>query len=293
MRSRGRIGALVVVLALAGGCSSGGAERSAASTTTTAAPATSTTAREPAVYLSIGDSYAAGFQPSDRGGATTTRGYADVLAARRQPVQLLNLGCAGATVTSATSTTGCALPAPAAPAYSTESQLDAAVRILREHRGDVAFVTVSLGGNDLLPCASSADPTTCVADAVTRVGQTLPALLRTVRDAAGPDVPIAGITYPDVLLSRTFGDPSQAESLAQLSVTAFQALFNPALRTAYESVKGIFVDVTAGTGAYGDPVAAKAAVCELTFACSRRDIHPTDAGYRRIADLLDAAIPHH
>ena len=75
-------------------------------------------------------------------------------------------------------------------------------------------------------------------------------------------------------------------------------MFNPALRDRYAAAGATFVDVTAATGGYGplsetvaDPEfgavpAPVARVCALTFACTRADPHPTDAGYAAIADQV-------
>jgi hypothetical protein len=96
------------------------------------------------------------------------------------------------------------------------------------------------------------------------------------------------------------GDPN-GQQLATLSVAAFQTLINPALAGAYAGGQGQFVDVTAATGAYGPltdltdvppygsiPVPV-AKVCELTHYCEQQDIHPNEAGYKVIADLVSDA----
>src|SRR5262249_1591501 len=58
-------------------------------------------------YLSLGDSYASGYQP----GGNTTAGFAYQVAADTQgsahPLELYNVGCAGATTTSLLNSQGC------------------------------------------------------------------------------------------------------------------------------------------------------------------------------------------
>ena len=86
------------------------------------------------------------------------------LARRRgYDLTLVNLGCGGATTTSLLDPTpaqraiGCnplAL-APGAPNYPGESQLQAALKFIRAHRGHVGLVTVSIGGNDVDGCPPS------------------------------------------------------------------------------------------------------------------------------------------
>ena len=75
-------------------------------------------------------------------------------------------------------------------------------------------------------------------------------LLAGLRQAAGPTVPIVGLTYPDVFLGPyASNDPSQT-GLAVVSVAGFQKLFNPALEAEYSAVGAVFVDVTEATSAY-------------------------------------------
>lgn len=259
-------------------------------------------------YLSLGDSYAQGYQPAPEGGtADYRRGYAYLLpgraAAAGWDLELVNLACGGATVGSMQDDAGCAEPArsPDGPAYDV-SQLEAATAYLEDHPGEVALITVSIGGNDITRCARAADPIPCVAEAVGVVEAELAEILPALREAAGPDTTILGLTYPDVILG-SYVAGGAAQDLAELSVVAFEQFINPMLRTAYEAIGATFVDVTAGTGAYtpltetttlepyGEVPEAVAEVCELTWFCERQDIHPRDAGYDAIADLIVAALP--
>ena len=81
-------------------------------------------------------------------------------------------------------------------------------------------------------------------------------IAKRLRKAAGPKVRITGITYPDVILGSYLSPDQKQKDLATLSITAFKGLINPALKKAYASAKGRFVDVTAATGAYGSFEAA-------------------------------------
>lgn len=71
----------------------------------------------------------------------------------------VNFGCSGATSASLVATTGCdsASLAPGAAPYDSATQLDAAVGFLEDHPGEVALITVSVGGNDVFPCAVASD----------------------------------------------------------------------------------------------------------------------------------------
>jgi lysophospholipase L1-like esterase len=147
----------------------------------------------PIYYLSLGDSLAAGVQPI--GDADwqfrTNDGYADQLdsiARLRLPnLRTVKLGYPGeSTVT---------MIEGGLTAYAHGSQLDEAVAFLRGHRGSVAFVTIDIGFNDLDRYALEALPA-----GMASIGRNLPGILGTLRDAAGPDTPIVGMTIYDGFL---------------------------------------------------------------------------------------------
>jgi lysophospholipase L1-like esterase len=302
--SRVAIAVVVVALALASAACSSGPSTAATSTTTKPKPAASV----PLLYISLGDSYAAGYQPSGpHSGQTDTNGFAyqiPALAARKgDDLQLVNFGCGGATTTSILHSVGCGQLGPGATQYPTETQAAAAEEFLRNHRGKIGLITVSIGGNDVTRCAAAASVVACVTAAVAEIKRNLALLLGGLRSAAGPSVPIVGTTYPDVILGLDLSKQASVRNVAKLSVVAFKDLINPTLEKAYAAVRGDFVDVTAATGAYGSltrltdlppygriplPVAR---VCELTFFCQYHDIHPRTAGYKIIAELIVATLP--
>jgi lysophospholipase L1-like esterase len=302
-----------IVVALAGGLAFGGAcsgddsggSDSGASDDGGSGSSTSTAA-EPEYYVSLGDSYASGYQPNPEGGpgANTDDGFAyqvpGIAAEAGYDLELVNFGCGGATTTSILESPGCPQGAlgPDADSYDGESQADAAEGFLEEHQGEVALITVSIGGNDVTSCAAEPDAVGCVATAVEGIEANLSELMPRLRAAAGPDTVIVGITYPDVILGGYLSDDPGVQQLAQLSIIAFEDFINPALQQQYEAVDGVFVDVTAATGAYGPfdetttlepygeiPVPV-AQVCELTWYCEFQDIHARTPGYRLIAELV-------
>lgn len=314
--------ALVATVAALSACSSSGSGKPSASpsgratstgvtasgtTTPTGSASPSTSPKQ--YYVSIGDSYAAGYQPTGKSAGKTTRnGFAYQLVsqarAKGYDLSLVNFGCAGATTASVLKTAGCEARnlGPGASSYSA-TQAAAAEQFLRAHRADVALITVSLGGNDVTACASSSDPVSCVGSAITTIKTNLTTLVKGLRAAAGPKVRMVGITYPDVLLGDELSQNAKLRSIAGLSVTAFQALINPGLQTAYQAGNAQFVDVTKATGAYGsmsqkttlapygsipEPVAK---ICTLTFYCQYGDIHPRTNGYAVIATLIAGLLP--
>jgi lysophospholipase L1-like esterase len=253
-------------------------------------------------YVSLGDSYSVGYQP-DRG---STPGYT-VVVAKATRLTLVNFGCGGATTSSLVSSIGCpdVLPHTAGGVtYPTTTQEAAALSFLNAHRGHIGLITVSIGGNDVTACASQANPISCVATAVTGITNNVTSLAAALRTAAGPKVPLIGLTYPDVILGSyvypTHPASASVLSLAKLSVVAFKSLINPALSKAYGSAQGSLVDVTQATGAYvpltktvhsrtyGTIPAAVASVCTLTWFCAQGNIHATTKGYTLIGKLVVA-----
>lgn len=312
--------ASVAALTLAA-CSSPSATKSSsasstASTTSTSTPSDSTpsTSKNSSAgvefYVSIGDSYAAGYQPSGPlAGMTDTNGFAyqiPRLALQKGfDFKLVNFGCGGATTTSIIESVGCpqTLLGPGATPYPGQTQAAAADAFLRSHRGHVGLVTVSISGNDVTGCASAVQPDPCVVNAIKTIKKNMAILLSGLRSAAGPTVRIVGTTYPDVILGLYLSKTASSKSLAELSVTAFKDLINPTLKAEYARIGGSFVDVTAATGAYGsltqmtelppygDIPLPVAKVCELTFFCQYHDIHPRTAGYTIIAKLVVGVLP--
>jgi lysophospholipase L1-like esterase len=259
------------------------------------------------LYVSLGDSYATGYQVTPEGGRNTRNGFAYQLPGlarkRGYDLKLVNLGCGGETSTSLlTRVAVCPGPGPGGREYAGTTQIAAAESFLRKHRHRVKLITVSIGGNDVTACVRAADPIACVATAVQTIDQNVTEIAQRLRAAAGKKARIVGITYPDVILGQWVGENADQE-LPKLSVVAFQQLINPALAKAYEAAGGRLVDVTAQTGAYGSleelvPLASGelvpkpvAKVCELTYYCEFRDIHARTGGYRIIAKLVARTLP--
>jgi len=263
------------------------------------------------VYVSIGDSYAAGEQLSAGGGLATSRSgfayrVADRMAASGEDLQLINFGCVGATSTDLLTRKGCPDGGlgPGATPYPDSTQADAAIAALSAHRGHVRLVTISIGGNDVNACLPPGGrppvrDVDCVDQTLSELRTNMRTLLARIRAVTGPGVPVVGITYPDFFLGAwVLGDQASARA----SVPLFRDVLNPALRTGYEAAHARFVDVTSSTGAYGPlttqtdlppygmvPVPV-ARACVLTAFCTSQDVHPTDRGYAEIADeVLRAA----
>src|SRR5215216_5416463 len=103
-------------------------------------------------YVSLGDSYASGFQPTAPGtGANTRNGFAyqvpTLAKARGYRYKLVNFGCGGATTVSLLEQDDCDPRAlgPGGRQFAGRTQIAAAQRFLRRHRGEVGLITVSIG----------------------------------------------------------------------------------------------------------------------------------------------------
>ena len=265
----------------------------------------------PVTYVSIGDSYAAGYQPiaGQLIGKTSTSGYAYQLVKRATlrgaHLSVVNFACGGETSTALLEQKQCFhfLQGPGTPAYDGQTQAAAALGYIRQHRAQVGLVTISIGGNDVIGCSGGTNIIPCLRSHVPTLTANLRRFLTELRAAAAPDVTIVGITYPDVLLGGDVFNTPEATKLAADSVVGFENVLNPALKATYAAAGATFVDVTAATGAYvpmarttvlapfGRIPVSVARVCQLTYYCELQDIHPRDNGYRLIADLIARVLP--
>jgi lysophospholipase L1-like esterase len=261
-------------------------------------------------YVSVGDSYAAGYQPvasALRGKDTAGFAYQVIRLVRTRGYhfKLVNFGCGGATTSSIIEQVGCSIsnPGPDTDDFPNLTQANAVDQFITRHAGHIGLITVSISGNDILACTNATILLPCVTSALDTIKSNMSTLLVGLRQAAGPSVPIIGLTYPDVFLgSYTLKVPNSKE-LAALSVGAFRTLLNPALATLYASIDAHFIDVTQATGAYtpfnqttrygkyGTIPVAVADVCSLTYECQIQDPHPTTKGYEAMARLIVAALP--
>lgn len=240
-------------------------------------------------YVSVGDSLAASVQPIGDPADLyrTNEGYAEQLlelASSRWPkLSLVKLGCPGETTQTMLAGGLCE--------YPHGSQLDEAVAFLRAHRQFVAFVTIDIGANDF-----TCQQPECIPAGVARIQQNLPRILAALREAAGPDVPIVGMTlYNPFLATWLLGVEGQA--FAQLSAELY-LLINGVFRATFETGGALVADVD---GAFssddfttivelpgaGEVPLNVARICQWTWVCAPPplgpDNHANSAGYAVIA----------
>ena len=257
---------------------------------------------DPKYYVSIGDSYAAGYQPTGPdSGQTTTNGFAYRIA-EQQNLTLANFGCSGQTAVAMARTPGCQRAAlgPGATPYS-DPQLTAATTFIRDHAERIGLVTIVLGGNDLLGCVTSPIPQQCAEEATPRIIAILDGTLSSIRDAVGPTVPIVGLTYANPYLGGLRTGTPEATQQAERMQTLLTDYLNPALTKSLDRVDGSFANVTDLAGAYlpdtekihvdpyGSLPASIARACQLTFYCQYGDVHLQPAGHELVARAVTSA----
>jgi hypothetical protein len=249
-------------------------------------------------YLALGTSLSVGYQP---GKGVTTRGYVDDLWRSIRPqvpgLALRNVGCPGELTPSMI--TG----KHSLCHYAAGSQLDAAVSFLETHPGQVAFITIDVGGEELIErCIDHTGlliDRACAVDLRPGIQARLTHIVDALRAAAGPGVPIVGMKYYDPLLGL-WGLVPGGHALARTDQHAWSVL-NTGLTAAYVHAGAAVADVAAtfrirdfkdrvDVPGGGQIPANVALVCRWTWFCSNKslgDPHPNRTGYRKIARTFD------
>jgi lysophospholipase L1-like esterase len=241
-----------------------------------------------AYYLALGDSMAYGIQPAKVSAALPPSGfrtgYVDVFGAQLRKlapkIRVVNYGCPGES-TKTFIHGGCSGRGDVKGLHDPfeGSQLGAALAFLRAHRGEVSPITVTLWGNDLFEEFSPA----CKGDLVcirshasaglARFASRLASIVGRLRAAApNGEIIVTGAWNPDV------EHLAQSDPLFR-SIDATIARVAAAGKARVAKMYPVFSPV-------GNPARAKARICALTFICSKGDVHPTDAGYRAMANAF-------
>jgi lysophospholipase L1-like esterase len=234
-------------------------------------------------YLALGDSMTYGFQPTKaRPGAQASdfsTGYVDVLAARLRrlspTIQVVNYGCPGeSTVTFARGGWRCD-GAQLHDAFH-GSQLKAALSFLRAHPGQVSPITVSLWGGDLAPLSARGKQ---ARREIAAFEPRFASILRQLRTAA----PTAEI----VVIGAWNPEADQLDKVESL----YRAV-DAAIARAAGSSRVRVANMFAAFDGAGSTTTQRSRLCRLTFYCSagsKGDPHPTDAGYRAMANAFFTA----
>jgi lysophospholipase L1-like esterase len=252
----------------------------------------------PLYYLSLGDSLAAGVQPTGDPAdmQRTDEGYADQLYGMAKAwypnLRLVKLGCPGETT--GTMITG------GICAYHHGSQLNEAVKFLKAHRKFVAFVSIDIGFNDF-PCQTDLS---CLPSGMATIGTNLPTILGALRDAAGTETPIVGATIYDPFLGYWLTGP-EGQAFAQLTVWGAIVPLNQLLTGIYGAAGMPVADVESAFSTtdftntfpmppFGEVPLNVVRICQWTWVCAPAPLGPNNhanaAGYEVIAQAFAAVL---
>jgi lysophospholipase L1-like esterase len=239
-------------------------------------------------YVALCDSLSVGVQPTNSYFDETNAGYADQLwrieRAKDGNLVLVKLGCAGESTTSMIegSPYGVHYPAPRGDAlcqYRHGSQLAEAVAFLEQHRGQLAFVTIDVGANDIFGGAS-----------LQTIQTNLTQILSALHQAAGAGVPIVGMNYYNPFSVEWFSKPDSLQGHVDWIVG-----FNEFLEAIYAAAGDPVADVenafsTTDTTPVGGIPLDVLRVCQWTWMCAAGDYHPNATGYDVIASAFADAL---
>lgn len=213
------------------------------------------------IYLALGDSLAAGVGASAPEEAYVGRLQGALRQRLGADVDLENLAKAGATTQSLI-----------------DEQLPGAEELL--HRGGVRLLTIDIGGNDFaalfgnLACLQEALTPDCpLASVLEPVRARLDTIFGRLR-AAGPDVPMAVMTYPNLF--------SGSGHVFELPAANALSRLNEVIRDEAERYGLTVVDPTR---AFEGKSLQLTGVGNVPF-----DPHPNDAGHAALAQAFEAAL---
>jgi len=259
--------------------------------------ATTSTPQPKQYYLALGDSITFGYQEARIEAEVKATGtvnpadfttgvandYLRILQILRPGIQLVNYACPGETSTQFVSVNGCpSFPdqAHAFPLHNafTGTQLAAALAFIAAHPGQVSPITVDIGANDvnqLVATCGGLGNLTCVASAfpatLKTFGQNLAQILGALRKAA-PDASISVLELYNPYIVAAPSSSVLADALNKVIV---------------QTAAATQVNVADAYTPFNVNPPQPQTICALTAFCTPlHDIHPTDAGYLRLAQAF-------
>lgn len=270
-------------------------------------PAAPTPERAELQYLALGDSLSRGVQADPA--RTLTNGYPRQLASalRRdlppstglRRVRLVEAGCGGATTESMLEGGKRCEPTVKIPYENRDaasSQAAWAEQRLRELGDAPTLVTLTIGGNDLLACItpSVSGLRKCAARELRQTTARWAQIADRLAAAAGARTTLVVATTYDPFVGLQRLAPGQFTKARKVLHTFVVDEYNPSLRRTFRRAGWKIADLgramrerqlrADGSGPALD------AVCELTWACARGDIHLNDEGYGLAASLMESVV---
>jgi lysophospholipase L1-like esterase len=230
-------------------------------------------------YLALGDSIAYGLQPTKaHAPPSAVIGYVGLFAAQLRKlspkIEVVNYGCPGeSTVTFVRG--GCDWLKHGGRLHDgfRGSQLKAALAFLRAHPGQVSPITLTLWGGDLAPLSAK--------------GKRAPREIAAFASRFSANLEQLRAAAPRAEIIVTGAWNLEADRLAP--VEPLYRSVDAAIRRSATASRARVADMFAAFDGPGNTRAQQARLCALTFICSKGDPHPTDAGYRVMADAFMTA----
>ncbi|MGH9920583.1 MAG: GDSL-type esterase/lipase family protein [Nitrososphaerales archaeon] len=242
-------------------------------------------------YVALGASLVTGT------GSTNGADYVNDLLAYAQPLipglVVENLACGGETTTTMLHGGHCAK-------YTTGSQLGDAETFLKDHPGQVAFVTIDIGADDVLGCASNdVVNESCFETGLSKVEANLPQIVSGLR-AASSTVPIVGMNYYDPFLAYWLNGSSGQEQakesvglVKQLNEVLSSDYANGEIAVASPFKKFHTTDFRRSGIWKGQQVPANVAtICNWTWMCTPGGptVHANNTGYAELAKAFEKVL---
>lgn len=228
-------------------------------------------------YLALGDSLAFGYQPDLNFSSGYTGDFFNNLRGHGTQ-HIANMACPGET--SVTFLNG-KCPYPYLRKYPyTGSQMNAALKYLHQHAGQVSPVTLDIGANDVLGDINSNNCSINQSQFNTDLATLDANLTQTILPELHAALVVKGQVSGDIILMNYY-DPYQ--NICPNTVSSVQ-LVNQHLASdvsAYGSIVDVFT-------AFGGANVPNPHICSYTWMCSIfTDIHATNKGYGVIANTFE------
>jgi len=241
-------------------------------------------ALSPHYYMALGNSLSFGYQPN----LDFSSGFVDDIYNDLHTVgvtSVVNYACVGETTYSMING-GCIARFAHKGSY-TGAQLQAALNFLNDprHKGRVSPITLEIGVNDLV---NDWDSTTCTVSPNAKV------------DLATMDFNLTNTILPELV--KALATPTDAPS-GDLHLLNY---YNPFAKECSDSAQFVHIlndhlqadaaqfriPVVDVYSAFGGDAGMAGNICTYTWMCDSRfhDIHPTNKGYRVIADAVESAL---